>query len=108
MKRLPVVAETDKLLGIVSRSDLLRVFLRRDEAIQEEIHRDVLQETMGLAPSAVTAEVRQGQVSLRGNIELKSLVPITERLCQSVEGVVAVHEHSAYRTDDGQRAHNGM
>ncbi|MFF9403532.1 MULTISPECIES: BON domain-containing protein [unclassified Streptomyces] len=108
VKRLPVVDETDKLLGIVSRSDLLRVFLRRDEAIQEEIHRDVLQETMGLAPSAVTAEVRQGEVSLRGNVELKSLVPIIERLCQSVEGVVAVHEHSAYRTDDGQRAHNSM
>lgn len=61
VKRLPVVDETDKLLGIVSRRDLLRVFLRHDDAIREEINRDVLQQTMGLAPSAVTVEVRQGR-----------------------------------------------
>ncbi|WP_335939597.1 CBS domain-containing protein [Streptomyces sp. PTD5-9] len=108
VKRLPVVDETGKLLGIVSRSDLLRVFLRRDEAIREEIHRNVLQETMGLAPSAVTAEVRQGEVSLRGSVEVRSLVPIIERLCQSVDGVVAVHEHIACRTDGGRRPHDGM
>ncbi|MER6611759.1 CBS domain-containing protein [Streptomyces sp. NPDC000927] len=108
VKRLPVVDQTDKLLGIVSRSDLLRIFLRRDEAIQEEIHRDVLQETMGLAPSAVTAEVRQGEVALSGSVELKSLIPIIERLCQSVDGVVSVHEHIAYRTDDARRPHKGI
>jgi CBS-domain-containing membrane protein len=100
VKRLPVVDETDKLLGIVSRSDLLRVFLRRDDAIHEEINRDVLQRTMGLAPSEVTVEVREGQVSLGGSVEFKSLIPIIERLCRSVDGVVSVAEHVAYRTDD--------
>ncbi|MER5846353.1 CBS domain-containing protein [Streptomyces sp. NPDC002012] len=100
IKRLPVVDETDKLLGIVSRRDLLRVFLRRDDAIYEEINRDVLQRTMGLAPSEVTVEVRQGQVVLSGSVEFKSLIPIIERLCRSVDGVVSVAERVAYRTDD--------
>ncbi|KPC64338.1 CBS domain-containing protein [Streptomyces chattanoogensis] len=100
VKRLPVVDETDKLVGIVSRRDLLRVFLRRDDAIREEIRRDVLDRTLGLAPSGVTVEVRQGQVRLGGSVQLKSLIPIIERLCRSVDGVVSVTEHLAYETDD--------
>ncbi|MEE1744256.1 MULTISPECIES: CBS domain-containing protein [unclassified Streptomyces] len=100
VKRLPVVDETDKLLGIVSRRDLLRVFLRDDDAIREEINRDLLQQTMGLAPSAVTVEARQGEVVLRGSVEFKSLIPIIERLCRSVDGVVSVAEYLDYRTDD--------
>lgn len=82
VKRLPVVDETDRLQGIVSRSDLLRIFLRRDDAIREEINRDVLQGTLGLVPSEVTVEVREGQVTLSGSVEFKSLVPIIERLCR--------------------------
>ncbi|MER6103338.1 CBS domain-containing protein [Streptomyces sp. NPDC001832] len=108
VKRLPVVDETDKLLGIVSRGDLLRVFLRHDDAIREEINRDVLQQTMGLAPSAVTVEVRQGQVALSGSVEFKSLIPIIERLCLSVDGVVSVAEHIAYRIDDAPSSSTGV
>ncbi|MFB7225446.1 MULTISPECIES: CBS domain-containing protein [unclassified Streptomyces] len=107
VKRLPVVDETDKLQGIVSRSDLLRIFLRRDDAIREEITRDVLQGTMGLTPPEVTAEVREGQVTVDGSVEFKSLIPIIERLCRSVDGVVSVSEHIAYRTDDARRSPTG-
>ncbi|MGW2089181.1 CBS domain-containing protein [Streptomyces sp. NPDC001880] len=107
VKRLPVVDETDKLLGIVSRGDLLRVFLRRDDAIHEEIDRDVLRRTMGLAPSEVTVDVRQGQVVLGGSVEFKSLIPIIERLCRSVDGVVSVAQHVTYRTDDVRTSRTG-
>ncbi|RZB15308.1 CBS domain-containing protein [Streptomyces sp. F001] len=99
VKRLPVVDETDRLQGIVSRSDLLRIFLRRDDAIRDEITRDVLHRTMGLAPSEVTVEVHEGQVILGGSVEFKSLIPIIERLCRSVDGVVSVAQHVTYRTD---------
>ncbi|MFD8544474.1 CBS domain-containing protein [Streptomyces sp. NPDC059649] len=100
VKRLPVVDETDKLVGIVSRGDLLRIFLRHDHAIRAEITQDLLHRTLGLAPSGVTVEVREGQVTLTGTVPAKSLIPVIERLCLSVDGVVSVSEHLAYETDD--------
>ncbi|GEK01164.1 CBS domain-containing protein [Streptomyces sp. ATE26] len=99
VKRLPVVDEADRLLGIVSRGDLLRVFLRRDEAIREEITTDVLRRTLGLEPRDVTAEVRDGRVTLAGTVEHGSLVPVVEQLCRGVDGVVSVTARIAVRTD---------
>ncbi|MFC8244666.1 CBS domain-containing protein [Streptomyces chartreusis] len=104
IKRLPVVDETDRLLGIVSRGDLLRIFLRRDDAIRDEITEDVLRRTMGLVPSEVTVDVHDGQVSLHGTVEFRSLIPVIERLCRSVDGVVSVAEDMEYRTDDSRRS----
>ncbi|CDR05467.1 CBS domain-containing protein [Streptomyces iranensis] len=100
VKRLPVVDETDKLLGIVSRGDLLRVFLRHDDAIRDEIERDLLLRTLRPAPSAVTVDVTEGEVTLDGSVEARSLVPVIVRLCRGVDGVVSVTEHIAYGTDD--------
>ncbi|WP_431775556.1 CBS domain-containing protein [Streptomyces cucumeris] len=100
IKRLPVVDETDALLGIVSRGDLLRVFLRRDDAIQDEIERDLLRRTLRLAPSAVSVEVCRGEVTLDGSVEDRSLIPVIVRLCRSVDGVVSVTERIAYETED--------
>ncbi|MCD9193330.1 CBS domain-containing protein [Streptomyces albireticuli] len=100
VKRLPVVDETDHLVGIISRADILRVFLREDAAIRSEIERDLLERTMGLAPSAVRAEVSEGQVILTGNVETRSTIPLIEHLCRSVDGVVSVHQRLTYTTDD--------
>jgi CBS domain-containing protein len=55
VKRLPVVDETGKVIGIVSRSDLLRVFLRRDSAIREEITYDVLSRTLSITQEMLPA-----------------------------------------------------
>ncbi|MFE7276235.1 CBS domain-containing protein [Streptomyces sp. NPDC057623] len=107
VKRLPVVDEADRLLGIVSRGDLLRIFLRRDDAIRDEITEDVLWRTMGLAPSEVTVDVRDGRVDLGGSVEVRSLIPVIERLCRSVDGVVSVAEHIAFQTDDTRRSPTG-
>ncbi len=92
VKRLPVVDETDTLLGIVSRADLLRVFLRQDKAIQEEISREVIGRTARLGASAVTADVVQGQVTLHGSVDNPLLIPVLLRMCAGVDGVVAVSE----------------
>lgn len=100
VKRLPVVDEADRLLGIVSRGDLLRVFLRRDDAIREEITGDVLQRTLGLDPRDVTAEVSDGRVALAGTVEYRSLIPVIEQLCRGVDGVVSVTAQIAFRRDN--------
>ncbi|MFC5720907.1 CBS domain-containing protein [Streptomyces gamaensis] len=100
VKRLPVVDETDRLVGIVSRGDILRVFLREDSAVREEIRRDVLERTLGLDPSAVAVEVVEGQVTLTGTVGARSVIPVVERLCRSVDGVVSVRRHLTYTADD--------
>ncbi|MFE7607035.1 CBS domain-containing protein [Streptomyces celluloflavus] len=92
VKRLPVVDEADRLLGIVSRSDLLRIFLRRDDAIREEISQEVIGRTLRLSTMAVTADVAEGQVTLHGSVPDKNLIPVLVRLCASVDGVVSVTE----------------
>ncbi|MEU9126891.1 CBS domain-containing protein [Kitasatospora sp. NPDC048540] len=100
IKRLPVVDETERLTGIVSRSDLLRLFLRHDTAIREEISRDVLDRTLNLAPGTVQVAVHEGVVTLSGRVERQDLLPVIERLCASIDGVVSVHQTIARLRDD--------
>lgn len=107
VKRLPVVDEADRLLGIVSRRDLLRIFLRRDDAIREEITGDLLRRTMGLDPGDVTVEVHDGRVVLGGAVEYRSLIPVIEQLCGGVDGVVSVAGRIACRTDDARGPSGG-
>ncbi|MDW6057400.1 CBS domain-containing protein [Streptomyces sp. FXJ1.4098] len=100
VKRLPVVDDVGRLVGIVSRGDLLHVFLRRDPAIREEITTDVLTRTLGLAPGAVTVQVTDGRVTLSGTVPQDSLIPIALRLSESVDGVVDVTSHLRTEPDD--------
>jgi CBS domain-containing protein len=103
VKRLPVVDEADRLVGLISRADLLRVFLRGDSAIREEISGDVLVRTLGIT-GAVTVHVVDGRVSLKGTVERSSLVPVVVRLCQGVDGVVDVTAELRHRIDDTSTA----
>ena len=90
VKRLPVVDELGMLEGIVSRGDLLKVFLREDEEIAEEVRREVVSYLFPASASAVRVEVENGVVRLGGRIEDTSLVPVAARLARAVEGVVDV------------------
>ncbi|MFF7474643.1 CBS domain-containing protein [Streptomyces sp. NPDC008092] len=88
VKRLPVVDEAGLLTGIVSRGDLLKVFLRGDAEIADEVRREI---GSYLAPSpAVRVEVSDGVVTLAGRIHDTALVPVAARLVRTVEGVVDV------------------
>ncbi|MFG3292957.1 CBS domain-containing protein [Streptomyces sp. NPDC048179] len=108
VKRLPVVDEADRLLGIVSRGDLLRVFLRGDDAIREEITGELLHRTLGLEPADVAVEVSDGRVELSGTVEYRSLVLVVEQLCRGVDGVVSVAENLAWRRDDTRPSPSGF
>ncbi|MFC8716969.1 CBS domain-containing protein [Kitasatospora sp. NPDC057198] len=107
LKRLPVVDEAGRLIGIVSRGDLLRVFLRQDRAIREEIRHDLLDRTLGLYPDALGVTVEDGRVTLVGTVERRSLVDVLERLCRSVDGVVDVTLLLDHREDDPVRPATG-
>ncbi|GGN80039.1 hypothetical protein GCM10011579_065140 [Streptomyces albiflavescens] len=90
VKRLPVVDDLGMLEGIVSRTDLLKVFLREDEDIAEEVRREVVAYLFPSPVSAVRVEARDGVVELIGRIRDTSLVPVAARLIRAVEGVVDV------------------
>ncbi|NXY94024.1 CBS domain-containing protein [Streptomyces sp. BR123] len=88
VKRLPVVNGIGMLEGVVSRSDLLKVFLRPDGELEEEIRQDVLAE---LAPDvSLDFSVKDGVVTLRGPLHDRALVPLLARAIRAVEGVVDV------------------
>ncbi|MFF7969883.1 CBS domain-containing protein [Streptomyces sp. NPDC007905] len=90
VKRLPVVAPDGTLKGIVSRSDLLNVFLRDDADIAEEVRRDVVVRLFGTHTAAVRIEVHDGVVTLTGRVHETALVPLAARLARAVAGVVDV------------------
>ncbi|HEY7199583.1 MAG TPA: CBS domain-containing protein, partial [Candidatus Dormibacteraeota bacterium] len=62
VKRLPVVDEASRIVGIVSRSDLLAVFARGDEEIRSEIVEDVITRTLLLDPELFHVAVTNGVV----------------------------------------------
>ncbi|WP_369254658.1 CBS domain-containing protein [Streptomyces sp. R35] len=90
VKRLPVVDDMGKLEGVVSRGDLLKVFLRDDEDIAEEVQREIVSYLFRAPSSPVRVQVRDGVVTLAGQIRDTSLVPVAARLVRAVEGVVDV------------------
>ncbi|WP_155055773.1 CBS domain-containing protein [Streptomyces blattellae] len=90
VKRLPVVDEEGMVQGIVSRADLLKVFLRHDDEIAEEVRREVVSYLFPPPVSAVRVEVHEGVVKLLGRVRDTSLVPVAARLVRAVEGVVDV------------------
>ncbi|MGW5128672.1 CBS domain-containing protein [Streptomyces sp. NPDC004069] len=88
VKRLPVVGDDGVLVGIVSRSDLLKVFLRGDDDIAGEVRRRVV--AAGFLTESVGVAVREGVVTLTGRVPDASRVPLAIRLARGVEGVVDV------------------
>ncbi|WP_327134514.1 CBS domain-containing protein [Streptomyces sp. NBC_01343] len=88
VKRLPVVNALDMLEGVVSRSDLLKVFLRPDEELEEEIRQAVLAELA--RGTTVNFVVQEGVVTLYGPLRDRHLVPLLARAIRTVEGVVDV------------------
>ena len=94
VRLLPVVDDDGKLLGVVSRRDLLAVFLRPDEDIVADVRR-VLDEILLAGPGEADVSVRDGVVILTGTLDPKAgehgdLIPVAVRLMWDVDGVVDV------------------
>ncbi|TLQ47989.1 CBS domain-containing protein [Streptomyces marianii] len=100
--RLPVVDEEDRLIGIATRRDLLRVFLRTDEEIQQEIIDEVLTHAMCLPRRTVIVSVHDGTATLAGRLERRSDIPVAVRLSWRVDGVVGVMNSLTFRVDDSR------
>lgn len=100
IERLPVVDEEDRLIGIATRRDLLRVFLRTDEEIRRQVIDEVLVGALGLSSDAVTVFVRDGVVTLKGRLDRRSDITLAIRSAWRVEGAVGVVNGLTYSVDD--------
>ncbi|MFE2374534.1 CBS domain-containing protein [Streptomyces sp. NPDC059398] len=91
--RLPVVDEEARLIGMITRRDLLRVLVRPDSDIRDEILDDVMARTLLLNRAAPLVSVRDGVVTLAGHLEQDRDRSVAVRMAAQVDGVVAVVDH---------------
>lgn len=99
IKRLPVIGPDRTLLGIVSRRDILRVFLRIDEDLLDDI-RTLLVDEFWIDPQGWDIEVTEGTVRLTGRMENRSTTRIAKKAARRIDGVVAVESELTYAFDD--------
>ncbi|MEV5837620.1 CBS domain-containing protein [Nocardia sp. NPDC052112] len=100
IKRAPVVDTDGGLHGIISRKDLLSVYLRTDAELADEIRAEVLTRAMWVPPTDVTVEVSDGVATLRGKVERQSMIEVITALTTAVDGVVDVRNQLVADTDD--------
>ena len=93
VKRLPVVDETGVLIGIVSRSDLLRPYLRPDVEIRDDIVENVIHGAYLLDRQLLGVDVNEGVVTLDGHLQTKTLVDDLVATVRNVSGVIDVDDH---------------
>ena len=104
IRHLPVVDENGRLQGIVSRGDLLRLFLRGDEDLRRRVVDDVLPRLSWLERNRVQADVEGGIVELRGSVSRRSDVEALARVVGRIDGVVGVNtEQLGWDSDDSGR-----
>jgi CBS domain-containing protein len=97
INRLPVVDDDGKLIGLVSRGDLVRAFARPDDEIRRDIEEDVIRKALWLDPSAVDVTVANGMVTLAGEVASAADAELLPTFTRKVPGVVEVSSTLTYR-----------
>jgi CBS domain-containing protein len=101
VNRLPVVDSDGRLLGIVTRADLVRAFVRADEELVEAIRQEVLVRTMWLDPDRFAVTVDHGAARVTGAVQKRSTAELVERFLAMVPGITSVETDIAWTEDDG-------
>ncbi|HLU74395.1 MAG TPA: CBS domain-containing protein [Nonomuraea sp.] len=100
VKRLAVVDRDGRLAGVVSRRDLVKLFLRSDEEIAAEVRDDILDRALWVETSGVRVDVHQGVVTLSGSMQRRSEAAIAARMTARVNGVIDVVDKLTWDLDD--------
>ncbi len=100
VKRLPVVDDEGRLLGVISRSDVVSVFTRPDDVIEDEIKEDLVRRVLFVDPDAIEVSVHNGVVTLSGEIGTRTEARLLEELTRRLDGVMRVANELEWRIDD--------
>jgi CBS domain-containing protein len=100
VKRLVVVDGKGRPIGIVSRADVLKIFLRKDAEIRDEVIEGVIKRDMMIDRPEIEVRVDDGVVTLTGEVERASEIGHLERLVFAVDGVVDVRLSLPFRWND--------
>lgn len=100
VNQLAVVDYNGRLVGIVSRRDLVRLFLRGDEQIAADVRDDILRRALWMDTSGVQVKVSEGVVTLYGRMDRRSETALAIRATGRVNGVVGVVGELSWERDD--------
>jgi CBS domain-containing protein len=100
VRRLCVVDEEGKLVGLVSRRDVIATFLRADDDIRADVRELVFKKGMWLFPGTLEVEVTDGVATVTGSVEHRTTAQVAAQLTQAVPGVVGVRNKIRYELDD--------
>ncbi len=103
VNRLPVI-EAGKLLGIVTRADLVRAYVRTDDELARTIREDVLLRILWLDPSSFTVAVKDGVATIGGWVERRTTAQMIKRAVRMVPGMLDVRSDVAWEIDDTRPA----
>ncbi len=90
VKRLPVVDDDNRLLGVISRADIVSIFTRPDDVIEDEIREDLLRRVLFIDPDDLRVSVTNGVVALSGEVGTRAEASMLEELTNRLDGVFGV------------------
>jgi CBS domain-containing protein len=96
VKRLPVITPDGRLLGIISRVDVLSVIRRPDQEIQGEVVRAAASHELDLRPDQLDVTVQGGIVTIAGELPSHAVAVDLLRAIRHVEGVINVRSKLAF------------
>lgn len=99
VNRLPVT-EDGVLIGIVTRADLVRAYVRSDDQIAETIRYEVLLRHLLVDPELFDISVTEGVVRISGRTETRSIAEMIDSLVTATPGVIALQANLTWEFDD--------